>query len=138
MLRITDAYRVLNDCLVALAFFPDGRTLLSTTQEMDEEEGDLVGVMKVWQRGGGVRYSFRDVTFAGTAAVSDGGRWVAWGGITGQIGMLLDATGQLEVIKLTTICDNSASIRPLVFLPRSVVLVWKYVGMARAQLLEGV
>jgi hypothetical protein len=52
MLQITDSYRVHNDCVNSLAFYPDGQTILTACQEWDEELGDLAGVLKVWQRGG--------------------------------------------------------------------------------------
>jgi hypothetical protein len=80
MLQLAEAYRVHNDCINTLMFFPDSRTLLTACQEWDEELGDLAGVLKIWRRDGMVWQAFRDPDFGSIAALSENGHWIAWGG----------------------------------------------------------
>lgn len=136
MLRITDTYRVHNDCLVALAFCPNGQTIVSTTEELDEDEGDLVGVLKVWQRGGSVRFAFRDARFTGVLALSDNGRWAIWGGHDGQVGLLNLSLGRLEVVEMDRRSKSSPEIVPNLFLPKSSTLVWTATHMESAKLFD--
>jgi WD40 repeat protein len=75
------------------------------------------------------------LTFASVAAVTDDGRWIAWGGRHGQIGLLADTKEQHQVMKLARGPDDVALIDTVVFLPRAAILVWEFVGMERTQLL---
>lgn len=140
MFNLISAHHVLNGEVGTLQFLPDGRALLCATVEEDadeadldpdEEEGDVVGVLKVWNPQRGVLLARRKYDYGQSPVVSADGRWIAWGGDRGRI-RLIPTTGE-PTDRAIRVQGARERAEDLVFRPGGSILMFR-LGVAWWQL----
>lgn len=124
MLKLSGAYRVHADSIDSLELLPDGETALTACQEVDDE-GELIGNMKVWHPEKGVLRRFQDSRYSCFATSSNDGCWLAWGGFYGQVCVI--RWGNTSTPRVYQLPNDNTHIKPIRFTPDSS-LVFRSVG----------
>lgn len=125
MLKLLGAYRIHADGIDSLELFPDGETVLTACQEVDDE-GELIGILKVWHPEKGVLRRFQDARYSCFATSSDDGCWLAWGGFFGQVCVI--RWKDQAASRVYQLPDANTHIKPIRFAPDSALLVFRSVG----------
>lgn len=128
---LESAFRVHNDSICRLQYFPDGEMLLTSTNEMDtdaeldedDDESDEVGVIKIWGPDHGVQHSYRKYDHVTFPELSDDGRLIAWGAYQGRFCFLSAKEGlPIKKIRVMDTWDRPGCVK---FIPKSNDLIYR-------------
>lgn len=86
-MQIMESFKAHEDCVCSMKFTLDGTTLVSATQQEDEQEEDQVGLLSVWTNRK-LLYSQTDPVCNGWFALSPDDATVAWGTMNGSVRLL--------------------------------------------------
>lgn len=93
-LRAFCSCKVNKEGVGSLWFYPDGSQLASATCEWDDEEDDLVGVLKVWIPESNTVATRQDRNYSGNVALAPNGGILAWAGAHGRLQLIDVFTGK--------------------------------------------